>query len=271
MPLQTTVARLSWLAVLLCASTLPAAETIPLPPSPPAAIGLPRMEGIEESLQLFEPPRQKPPLLWDGVQNPAGGVRIPELPNRIKQVLPAAEARRVMPAPIPVPVVDQQQFRRRVIVLPGQGMRIVVTSGRRGRDAWTSSILRTTKIDVARQMAEGKLDDVVVSLAEQHQLNPSQCDKLRLAGLGDINRFLTACELFVANVTTYESTADKLDDAVLRDYWEQSCQLRDQLSAGLHGPDSLLRKQWEREWSAAQSKGNRNEGTNRLPTATGGT
>lgn len=212
----------------------------------PPAIGF---DGLVDQLKLFHAPgRQFPaaPLIGDlpGRLDAADVF----LPNEVEQIRQLRAPPAVPMAPIrvqAVPAVEAQAFQRRVIVLRNVRGGVFVTTGPRGRDAWISSILRTTQPETARENAEKRLDDWLDVLARAFKLSDEQRAKLWLAGQGDISRFLLDCEAVVGEALALEAKMTSDDDVSTVPLWERCAELRDQYAGGLHGEGSLFRKQWE--------------------------
>jgi hypothetical protein len=182
----------------------------------------------------------EPPVAGDAIRLEAANLVI--FPQAVPPAVRLAPNRAQL-----VPAVEGQAFQRRVIVLRNVRGGIFVSPGPRGRDAWISSILRTTQPETARANAQQRLDDWLAVLTRAFQLTAEQQAKLRLAGEGDISRFLEDCEAVVGEALAVEAqmSADEGDLSTVP-YWERCNDLRDRYAGGLHGEGSLFRKQWER-------------------------
>lgn len=133
--------------------------------------------------------------------------------------------------------IEMQRRVRIVRVLP-----IAPVATVRGREAWVSTILRTTDYATARSHAHQSLQHRIDELAAAGTLTADQRSRLWLAGEGDISRFLSDCELFVSDALA----AEALSEIELRDKFPElvgrALELRRRYVGGLHGDGSLFQK-----------------------------
>jgi hypothetical protein len=146
------------------------------------------------------------------------------------------------PPLVPVPEVqglelEMQRRARFVRMLP-----VAPAAAVRGRDAWVSSILRTTDYATARSQAHLSLQRLIDDLAEAGKMAPEQRSRLWLAGEGDISRFLAECELFVSDALAAEALSTDELRAQFPELVQRALDLRLRYVSGLHGDGSLFQK-----------------------------
>ena len=212
---------------------------------PPAVVPVPladaewRWAGAEDALLEFEPRGVQPQNLGDFPLWPRREVPV-FIPVREGQPLRLQLVEPGPPVVAPGDLDVDMQRRVRLIRVGPAGVLPGATP--RGRDAWVSSILKTTSLTRARHDAEDRLKMMIEQLAETSALSVPELQKLMLAGQGDISRFLSECEAFVAEALAIEARPADERQAELPRLWQRAIDLRFEYQLGLHHDGSLYHK-----------------------------
>lgn len=99
---------------------------------------------------------------------------------------------------------------------------------------WTTGL---NSFDVARGEAASRLSQLLTTIQSLTPLTDEQLAKLRLAGQGDISRFVDEC----GRVWT-EHESHKVSWTTVQELSPRCQGLRERFTTGLHGPESLLSK-----------------------------
>ena len=137
--------------------------------------------------------------------------------------------------------IDGQQIILDGLVIEGDNFPVIFANGGlvapEGRDAWLTTILRTTDLDGFRGEQEERLNALIERIDRAANLSLETLQKLQLAGQGDISRFLSECEAVVSAATSRE--VDEMERAALN---RRAQLLRREYQAGLHRGESLFAK-----------------------------
>ncbi|MFV0446461.1 MAG: hypothetical protein ACK5Q5_23045 [Planctomycetaceae bacterium] len=99
---------------------------------------------------------------------------------------------------------------------------------------WTTG---WNSFDIARREAAARLSQLVTTVQSQTPLTDAQLSKLRLAGSGDISRYIAECQQ-----VWEEHRKHPVAWQTVQELSPRCIALRDHFTSGLHGSDSLLRK-----------------------------